>query len=146
MSRELGIAIDRLRDYPARVIALNTIPQQIAAVEAQLTSIRSATTDGEPVSGGSNKREDMVIANILRRDRLQAGLEVAKWEVAAVEAALAALTEEEQRILDLFYMHRTKDYIARLCDELCLERSRVYELKSDALRKFALAMCGTVDL
>ncbi len=146
MSREMGIAINRLRDHSSRVVALDTIPEQIKTLELQYGAIRSATTDSEPVSGGTNRREDMLVDNILKRETLRSNLEIAKREIEVTKRALAALSEDERRILELFYINRQHGYIDRLCDELCVERSRVYTLKDEALRKFCLATCGVVDL
>lgn len=146
MARELSIAINRLRDHNARVVALDTIPEQIEALELQYSSIRSATTDSEPVSGGTNRREDMLVDNILKREMLRSNLEIAEREASITEKALSSLSADERRLLELFYINRTHDYIDRLCDELCVERSRVYTMKDEALRKFCLAICGTVDL
>lgn len=146
MSREMGIAINRLRDHSARVVALDTIPAQIETLELQYSAIRSATTDSEPVSGGTNRREDMLVSNILKREALKNDLEIAKREIEITKKALSVLNGDERRILELFYINRQSGYIDRLCDELCVERSRVYTMKDEALRKFCLAICGTVDL
>lgn len=146
MSREMGIAINRLRDHSARVVSLDTIPAQIETLELQYGAIRSATTDSEPVSGGTNRREDMLVTNILKRQTLENDLEIAKREIEITNKALGVLTSDERRILELFYINRQSGYIDRLCDELCVERSRVYTMKDEALRKFCLAICGTVDL
>lgn len=146
MSREMGIAINRLRDHSTRVVALDTIPAQIETLELQYSAIRSATTDSEPVSGGTNRREDMLVSNILKREALKNDLEIAKREIEITKKALSVLNADERRILELFYINRQSGYIDRLCDELCVERSRVYTMKDEALRKFCLAVCGTVDL
>lgn len=146
MSREMGIAINRLRDHSARVVALDTITAQIETLELQYSAIRSATTDSEPVSGGTNRREDMLVSNILKREALKNDLEIAKREIEITKKALSVLSADERRILELFYINRQSGYIDRLCDELCVERSRVYTMKDEALRKFCLAVCGTVDL
>lgn len=145
MSKELSIAINRLRDYSARKMALETIPEELKALELQYGAIRSATTDSEPVQGGTNRREDMLVGNIIKRDNLKRNFEIAKMETAITEKALAVLNKEEQRILELFYMNRQRGYIERLCSELFVEKTKLYDMKSEALRKFALATCGTVD-
>lgn len=145
MSKELSIAINRLRDYSARKMALETIPEELKALELQYGAIRSATTDSEPVQGGTNRREDMLVGNIIKRDNLKRNLEIAKMETAITEKALAVLSKEEQRILELFYINRQRGYIERLCSELFVEKTKLYNMKSEALRKFALATCGTVD-
>ena len=146
MSREMSIAINRLRDYPARKISLDTIPGQIEALEMQYVSIKSATTDGEPVKGGGNCREEILVENILKRETLKRNLEIAEREVEITENALGVLTKDERRVLELFYIQRQGNYIDRLCEELCVERSQIYRKKDEALRKFCLAICGVVDL
>ena len=146
MSRELSVAINRLRDYQARRMALNTIPEQIESLEMQYGAIRSAHKDGTPVKGGSCTREDMLIDNIMKRQVLERNLDIAKAEIEITEKALSVLKEDERKILDLFYMNRQRGYIDRLCTELFVEKTKLYDMKNEALRKFALATCGTVDL
>lgn len=146
MSRELSIAINRLRDYQARSMALKTIPEQIESLEMQYSAIRSAHKDGTPVRGGSSNREDMLVDNILKREALQRNLDIAKAEIRITEEALSVLREDERKVLDLFYVNRQRGYIDRLCAELFVEKTKLYEMKNEALRKFALATCGTVDL
>ena len=86
------------------------------------------------------------MSNILKREALKNDLEIAKREIEITKKALGVLSADERRILELFYINRQSGYIDRLCDELCVERSRVYTMKDEALRKFCLAVCGTVDL
>jgi hypothetical protein len=146
MGRELNIAINRLRDYSARRMALATIPSQIEALSLQYEAIRSAHKDGVPVKGGSCNREDMMIDNIMRRETLHRNLDIAKAEIEITEKGLSVLTGDERKILDLFYMNRQQGYMERLCADLFVEKTKLYEMKKEALRKFALATCGTVDL
>ena len=63
-------AIDKLKNYEARREALENIPKEIKRLESAYAGIRSATTDGTPVSGGSNTREDSMLSNIVHRDEL----------------------------------------------------------------------------
>lgn len=139
-------SIQRLRDYEARKQALTNIEEERKACELRAHSIRASRTDGEPVKEGGNKREDALINNIVKRDELAVSLEIAEREVAVTESALRMLTEEEHRILYLFYINRPRGHVELLSDELCVERSRVYELKDNALRKFTLACYGVVDI
>lgn len=141
-----AIAVSRLRDYEARAAATQSIPEQIALLETRQASIRSSRTDKTPVKGGGNMREEALISNIMLRDELEKNLEIAQREIAITGAALDVLTQEERRILELFYIRRRPGYIEQLCDEMSVEKSRLYEMKNEALRKFALASCGTVDL
>ena len=139
-------SIQRLRDFEARKLALENIKEDRKACELRAHSIRAARTDGEPVKEGGNKREDALINNIVKRDELAVNLEIAEREVAITESALRTLTEEEHRILYLFYINRPRGHVELLSEELCVEKSRVYELKDIALRKFTVACYGVVEI
>ncbi len=64
-------AIDKLKNYEAHRAALENIPKEIKRLELAFAGIRGAATDGIPVSGGGNRREDAILSNIVRRDKLE---------------------------------------------------------------------------
>ena len=137
----------RLRDYENRKEALSNIPIQIKTLEEEFTGIRSATTDATPVQGGSdNRREEMLVNNIERRKELEFNYGIVRREVFLTEKGLKALTEEEQRILELFYIVKSRKSVERICEELLVSRAEFYRRKNEALRKFTMAVYGVVDL
>ena len=101
-------AADKLKNYEAHKQALECLPKEIKRLESAYTGIRSATTDGTPVSGGGNTREDSMLSNIVHRDELKRRLKEARLWVAQVDKALAVLDDEERLVLDRFYIHRAK--------------------------------------
>lgn len=138
-------AVDKLKGYEAKRTSMERAREEMRRLEDDMTRIRSATTDGTPVSGGTSTREDAMVNNITRREELKVAMrEAAAW-VKIVDGGLAVLDEEERHILDRFYIHRAKGNVERLCDELHLEKTRVYELKDKALRHFTLALYGVVE-
>ena len=138
-------AVDKLKCYEAKQTSMERAREEMRRLEDDMTRIRSATTDGTPVSGGTSIREDAMVNNITRRGELKVAMrEAAAW-VKIVDGGLAVLDEEERHILDRFYIHRAKGNVERLCDELHLEKTRVYELKDKALRHFTLALYGVVE-
>ena len=140
-------AIQRLKDYETRKNAIQLLEEQIESLEVQFTSIRGARTDGEPVKGSSgNRREDMLLSNIVMRDELKANKQIAEREIEVTEKGLAALTKEERRILEVFYISRPYDHVSRLCQELMVEKSEVYRRKNTALDKFTIACYGVVRI
>jgi hypothetical protein len=139
-------AMNKLRDYDARKTALVNIPEKLQALNEQFTGIKSARTDAEPVSGGTNHREDMLLDNIVKREELKRNYHISKAAVAVTERGLNELDDEQRRILELFYIRRPKDYISRLCDELHVEQATLYRKKDEALRKFTIAVYGIVEL
>ena len=138
-------AIDKLKNYEAHREALENIPKEIKRLESAYAGIRSATTDGTPVSGGGNTREDSMLSNIVHRDELKRRLREARLWVAQVDKALAVLDDEERLVLDRFYIHRAKGAVEALCEILGLEKSAVYDRRDRALRHFTLALYGITE-
>lgn len=140
-------AIQRLKDYETRKKSVRLLAEQLENLEAQFTAIRGAKIDGEPVRGGDgNRREDMLLSNIVLRSELKENKRIAEREIAITEKGLAALTEEERSILEGFYISRPYNHILRLCEALSVEKSEVYRRKNAALDKFTIACYGVVKI
>ena len=139
-------AIEKLKQYEAKKRSLRNIPEEIKRLEAAMQSIRSATADGNPVQGGGSGREDMYLSNIVQREELERSLEQAQKWVALADAGLEFLTEEERLILDRFYINPAKGNVDRLCGELGIEKSQVYNRKDSALRRFTISLYGCCEI
>ena len=138
-------AADKLRCYEAKRASAVLAREEMQRLTYEATRIRSAAADGTPVRGGGSTREDVMVDNILRRGELDTAMRIAALWVRTVEAGLAVLDAEERHILDRFYIHRAGGHVERLCEELHLEKSQVYERKDRALRHFTLALYGVVE-
>ena len=138
-------AIDKLKHYEAKKQALQSIPQEMKRLESVMCSIRSATADGTPVSGGGSGREDMMLNNIVHRDELERSLEQAQIWVDTVHDALMMLGEDDRLILDRFYINPAKGNVDRLCEELAVEQATVYRRREKALRLFTMALYGCME-
>lgn len=140
-------AIQRLRDYESRKESVKNLNEQISNLEEKAVAIRSAITDSKPVQGGNgNRSEEMLIHNIATREELKKNLAIAENEIAMTEKGLAALTENEIKILTRFYISRSKGYVERLCDELFVSKTELYRQKDEALKKFTMICYGIVEL
>ena len=137
-------AMNELREHTARRQALKNIPSKIAELEAAMTAIRSGTSDGTPVSGGGSGRENALLNNIVSREKLEKSLKDTKAAVRRVENALEVLPEEDQRILECFFILPRKDAVFQLADELSIEKKTVYNRRNDALYRFTKAMYGEI--
>lgn len=140
------ISIQRLRDYEGRKKAVELIPEQVSTLEMSFTAIRSASMDGMPIDRSGNHREDALLSNIAMRDELENNLEIAKREVGITESGLAGLSAEQRKILQSFYINRPYRHIDKLCAELHVEKTKLYHMKDEALKKFTLACYGVVEL
>ncbi len=63
-------------------------------------------------------------------------------DVRKVERGLAALSDQQRRILEVFYIDRCSDHVWVLCDELFVESAEVYRRKERALRDYIFAVYG----
>lgn len=138
-------SIGKLKNYEAHKQALENIPKEIKRLESACAGIRSAATDGTPVSGGGSTREDAMLSNIVHRDELKRRLKEARLWVAQVDKALAVLDDGERLVLDRFYIHRAKGAIEDLCGRLNVEKATVYRRRDNALRRFTIALYGVTD-
>lgn len=139
-------AIDKLRDYPLQKSALLNLPEEIARLESEACSIKSATGDGTPVKGGGSGREERLLSNIVKREEHKAMLRRAKLAVSMVDRGLDALSAEEKHILDVMYIVGEKGKVERLLDELGLqEESSLYKRVNKVLQRFTVAMYGATE-
>ena len=139
-------AIDKLKDYSAQKVAVINLQAEIARLESEACSIKSATADGTPVKGGGSGREDRLLSNIVRREEHKAMLKRAKLAVSMVDRGLDVLSQEDHHILDTMYITREKGYVDKLMDEFgLLEESSLYKRANKALHRFTIAMYGATE-
>lgn len=139
-------AIDKLKGYSAQKASLANLPEEIAQLESEAYSIKSATSDGTPVKGGGSGREDRLLSNITNRDEHKLMLERAQKSVSSIERGLSVLDKTERRILEMVYIHPEAGAVQRLMNELGLaETSSVYKRINKALMHFTMAMYGGTE-
>ena len=138
-------AVDELRNYQARKHAISSIAGQIEDLRKEITSIRSASADGTPVSGGSNGRDDALVNNIMKRDKLKDSQKLTENRVHRIENALAQLSDRDRCVLQRFYIAPMAGGMERFCMEQNVEKTTAYRWKDNALRKFAIAMYGMLE-
>lgn len=134
-----------LRNYRKMRDAIKYMSEQIKNIDCEITAIKSAKIDEDRVSGGTNTREDWIVDSIMKKSELELQTVIAQKNLKLVESGLCSVTNEERRILELFFVDRPKNYIDILCDELGYEQSNLYYHKDIALRKFTLAVFGVVS-
>lgn len=138
-------AVENLKNYEARKEGVRRAERQIAILKEESVALRSATTDKTPVSGSTNLREDRMINNVALRQELERGKKTTEKWVKLMDEALAALDEEDRRVLELMYIHKTKGSVDQLCEELYCEPRTVYRKRDAAVRKFAMLFYGVAE-
>lgn len=135
-------ATEKLRKYDTMHLAVKNLPEEMRRLDQAACAIRSARTDATPVKGGTNRREDMLLNNIVCREELRCALEQAKLWVSTTDRALSALTPDEKLILYRLYMYPERNALERLCTELGVEQSSIYRKRDQALLRFTTALYG----
>ena len=135
-------ATEKLRKYDAMHLAVKNLPEEMRRLDQAACAIRSARTDATPVKGGTNRREDVLLNNIVHREELRNALEQAKLWVSITDRALSALTPDEKLILYRLYMYPERNALERLCTELGVEQSSIYRKRDQALLRFSTALYG----
>ena len=139
-------AIDKLRDHTLKQAALINLPDEIRRLEIEAQSIKSATTDGDPVKDGGNGREDRLINNIVMREELKLMLSMARLSVDMVDRGLSPLDQDDKYILNEMYINKTSGSKERLMSKFSLaEESSLYKRTNKALLRFTIAMYGLTE-
>ena len=135
-------SVSDLRLYGQRKRFLESVDSQLIWLENDFAALKGCATDSEAVEGGASKSEDHLLNNIVKRDKLRQNKELAEKFVQTIERTLYLLPRQQQEILAEFFIDRSKGHIERLMDKMHIEKSRVYELKDEALHNFTILRYG----
>lgn len=138
-------ATEKLRRYSAMEAASHNLPLEIARLESDACSIRSARSDATPVFGGGSRREEALLNNIVEREELLRALERTQLWLKITQRGLGALSPQEKLILHRMYVCPEKGAVDRLCTELGLEQSSIYRKRDQALHRFTTACYGITE-
>lgn len=136
---------EELREYEVKRTALESIPTEIAQLRSEMARL-GGSSSSVPVKGGGSRWEDRQINLIAKCDKLESSLDYLKNWVEKVERGLSVLSSEERLILDRFYINPVKGNVDRLCGDLHLEKSAVYDRMHAALRRYTLGRYGCVEI
>ena len=134
-----------LRRYMRRKDSLQNIQDKIASLDDRMQSIRGGMSDATPVQGGDIRAQENLINCIAEKERLVHTRAAVARLVKLVERGLAGLTDQERRVLELFYIQQQAGHVERLMEELHVEQTQIYRIKDAALYKFTVTLYGIVE-
>lgn len=132
--------------YYEKLMAIDSLQDEIDMLTARMEGIRSPKMDATPVQGGSSTAEERIINAICNRDNLTVNHELVKWQVRQMDRGLSILTDQQRRILEVAVMRREYNAIDRLCDELHISRSELYRRMDEAIKRYAICRYGVTEL
>ncbi len=138
-------AVEDLKRYVCRKEGCLNVADRIQTLNTRLNGTAGVYSDAVPNRGGSSKVEEWRINTIVERDRLKMNYTALKKLVKMTERGLSQLSEDERRVLERFFIYRGGRHVDELMEELCYEKTRIYELKDEALYKFTVAMYGMIE-
>lgn len=138
-------AMEKLRRYSAMQQAAHNLPEEIQMLEYAIRTIRSSALDATPTKGGGNKREEMLLNNIVKRQELTDTLDHTRRWLSTADRALRSLTPEERLILQRMFILPETGCVQRLCEELNIEQSSVYRKRDKALERFTRSLYGQLE-
>lgn len=138
-------AIEKLESYGAMRQSIQSIVLEIKRLELEADAIRSACANSPAVMGGSGRREDRLLNNIVQRQELQRSLDLAKIWLETTDQALGSLRQEEKQLLEQMYMSPKWGNVNQLSMDIGLARGTIYRKRDEALRKFTLALYGATE-
>ncbi|MBR2730650.1 MAG: hypothetical protein IKD72_01525 [Clostridia bacterium] len=141
-------AEEELRQYADVRASLMNTRERIAMLEDAITSIKAATVSSTPVIGSGNQYESRLLDNIGERDRLKELYKVNLRRIKLIERGLQALTEDERKIINRFFVQNmaSEAAVVTLMDETGYERAQIYRIRSRALYRYTLAEFGLPEL
>lgn len=128
------VAIEDLRRYYDLCAGAEAATERIAKLSEQ--------SGRREVAGNENA----LIDNIVERDRLRWNIESTKPIREGVTHALHALEEEDQLLLQKFYLEGERAPVSELSIQLHCAPHEVFQRRDRALRRLTLRMYGIEEL
>lgn len=136
------MAIQDLRRYRGLVNGIKNIKERIEIMELKAQDVRISKITNMPHSNNSNTSQDVILDNLVLKEKLKMLLVADVKLVTIFERGLGALSKQERIVLYDFYIDRQLNHIQKLEDKLHLEQAQIYRIKDKAIYKFTLNMYG----
>ena len=137
--------IQDLKDFKYLQEYVAKYPRLMAELHEDLTSLKGICNKEAVSGGGSSKTEDAWINIIAKKDQIKVNHNVKVLKYKRIKESLDILSEQERITLDYFYIEKRKNHIGELMRRFYIEKSAVYDLKNEALRKLAISMYGSCE-
>lgn len=134
--------IEDLRSLERNRFAVEQLKAELKTLEARFTAIKATDYDKMPGSAGGNIQEDKMLTAIAKKDELEHDLKATTLHVEDMERLLTALEDDELTVVQKMFIQRQRGAAQKLGDELHLEKSQIYRIRDQALKKLAQARYG----
>lgn len=140
------LAKDRLRQYIPKLAARENLREGIREQAYRRESLSGGLREIPGSGQGPKGREAMVLNSLQQQQILEEALFLTQRWLEQVERALDALTRQERQLLEQLHMQPGKGAAEQLAEALQVDVKTVYRRADQALRRFAVALWGSVEL
>lgn len=139
-------AIEDLKNYNNLKEGIKSLRLRICSLNNNYKAIKTGDFTLQRVQGGNTKSvEEMLIENIAQRERLALVLKANEILAERIEQGLQALNEQERLVIEELVIKDKKNAIIELSRTLAYEKSKIYTLRNEALKKFTRFMYGITE-
>lgn len=139
-------AIEDLKNYKNLKEGIKSIKLRIRILDDNFRAIKSGDFSEQKVQGGNKKNiDDKMIENIAQRERLSLTLKANEILAERIEQGLQSLDENERMVIEQLVINDKKNAIIELSRNLAYEKSKIYTLRNEALKKFTKFMYGITE-
>jgi hypothetical protein len=141
---KISATIGAIRDYQSMRSVINITPQDIKELYDRMVSTRSPQLSGMPHARNPHAKEDELVKSLDKLDIMQERYRQAIEYMAWFEPSWGSLTDNEQLIIQEFYMNGSlkSGANARLQQKLDYSESQIDKLRSKALIRLSFLLFG----
>ena len=133
--------IELLRHHEENAVALANLRDEYASLSDGLGAV-DYTKDRISSSGDG---DDTMVNRYIQKATIEGRIKELVQEERQYNRAWEALTEDEQRILAEFFQmgrRRSQEAVDTLCGLYGFERTKIYDLRKESLKKFKRLLVG----
>lgn len=138
-------AINALRDYATMEAIIESTPDDLKAIEADLPGVSSPAMDGSRHAFNPTASEDKILNHLERIDNRTRKYLQAMDYMAWFNPAWQALSDEEREVLEVCFLsgiESATDAIYEVQNHLHVERSTAYNRRKTALDHLTVLLYG----
>ena len=137
-------AINNLKSYRAKCVALENLRDDIRECEEAIGSIRAADPGCVRVKSSSAPNDSFLNSLTMRAELTESYLRAKAW-VEKMDKAFSALSREDFSMLERMYIYPEPKAADRIAGDLQVDVKTVYRRKDAALARFTIARYGNIE-
>lgn len=138
---------DELRAYRDMKASIESMHEEIATIDFELTNISATNYDKDIISGsGENGQQERIVNALNRKHQVETDLRITEETVMLIEKGLKGITAAERHILTSMYINHDHKAAQKLMEEMHIESSQLYRLKNKSLLHYGMRKYGQIQL